>query len=510
MVEIATSRPFRITLPSGTPLYGITRTEYLVNNGTVSPAKTETPSGTIQGSRVSYYTETTSSDYEKIPEEQRLRYSDPTGGVGGSPKYYKLVGVYNSTYGNEKKWSPTSQTGADLENEIASYNAGRRNQMSTVLATAPIAVSIAERIPSAGLSGRLGLTNTPSTPPPPPQTRPGGGDPPPPPPDQPSTRPVTGIPDNPTEQTVGYRFAPSGGLRYPEKLNGQLNSKDKQDVIKFTAVKIKPRSTPAQSEEYNLQFVPGGELNNDSFESVDSPVIIAIQSPISDQNSAEWGGDNVNPLEAAVFGLATNLIKQPGSTYESVATELQNFMSSMYAVAKGEQSRIQTYLAGLAANINNVLARTDGVILNPNLELLFNGPQLRPFTFTFKMAARSDDEAKIIKQIINYFKYHMAPRKESPAVFLKAPHVFNIEYLYNGYDVDENKNTLHPGLNKIKTCALTNISVDYTPLGSYMTYPDGTMVAYTLNMQFQELTPVYDTDYSGYQIGGENNARIGY
>ena len=33
----------------------------------------------------------------------------------------------------------------------------------------------------------------------------------------------------------------------------------------------------------------------------------------------------------------------------------------------------------------------------------------------------------------------------------------------------------HPGLHKIKTCALTSCSVDYTPDGSYMTFEDGTM-----------------------------------
>jgi len=28
-----------------------------------------------------------------------------------------------------------------------------------------------------------------------------------------------------------------------------------------------------------------------------------------------------------------------------------------------------------------------------------------------------------------------------------------------------------------------------------MTYEDGTMVAYTISLSFQELTPIYDTDY---------------
>jgi hypothetical protein len=90
----------------------------------------------------------------------------------------------------------------------------------------------------------------------------------------------------------------------------------------------------------------------------------------------------------------------------------------------------------------------------------------------------------------------MAVRKTTDELFLKAPHVFTIRYLKG--------ETEHPGINQIspteneKACALTNCSVDYTPLGSYMTYEDGTMVAYTLSLQFQELTPIYDTDYKDY------------
>jgi hypothetical protein len=38
-----------------------------------------------------------------------------------------------------------------------------------------------------------------------------------------------------------------------------------------------------------------------------------------------------------------------------------------------------------------ILQRTEGAILNPNMELLFNGPSLRSFTFSFKLASRSED-----------------------------------------------------------------------------------------------------------------------
>jgi len=50
-------------------------------------------------------------------------------------------------------------------------------------------------------------------------------------------------------------------------------------------------------------------------------------------------------------------------------------------------------------------------------------------------------------------------------------------------------------LNKIKECALLSCSVNYTPQGSYMTFDDGSMVSYVIDLKFTEIVPLYDTDY---------------
>jgi len=107
------------------------------------------------------------------------------------------------------------------------------------------------------------------------------------------------------------------------------------------------------------------------------------------------------------------------------------------------------------------------------------------------MSAREPKEAENIKKIINFFKKNMAPRTTEDNIFLKAPNTFLIEYKYKGLDTE------HEGINKIKECALLNCSVDYTPLGTYMTYDDGTMVSYSMTLSFQELEPIYDKDYKG-------------
>ena len=62
-------------------------------------------------------------------------------------------------------------------------------------------------------------------------------------------------------------------------------------------------------------------------------------------------------------------------------------------------------LGALGANVSaaDLLARQTGQIFNPNMELLFNGPTLRSFSFSFKMTPRSPSEAQECKNIIRSF-----------------------------------------------------------------------------------------------------------
>jgi hypothetical protein len=284
--------------------------------------------------------------------------------------------------------------------------------------------------------------------------------------------PTADAPQQPSQQ------ASSATLVYPN----DLASTD-QDRIMFTAIEI-AKSTAVNPSDDLLATEP-------TFRSVSgSPsVILPIQSGISDQNSVNWGAGEINELQRQLVN-ASIIAQRSGDNLGNVTLEeLKNRTDLFRDIATSGLANI--YFAEQAVGVQNLLSRITGSVLNPNLELLFQGPQLRPFNFTFKLSPRSSGEAKTVKSIINYFKKNMAVKKDAAGIFLKSPNAFKIQYQHKGGE--------HPGINKIKECALTNCSVDYTPLGSYMTYPEGTMVSYTLSLQFQELTPIYDTDYTDAQ-----------
>ena len=155
-------------------------------------------------------------------------------------------------------------------------------------------------------------------------------------------------------------------------------------------------------------------------------------------------------------------------------------------------SAVGNAFAAAAAGVDGqaLLSRTTGMVMNPNMELLFKGPSLRPFSFKFKLAPRGQTEADNIIKIIRFFKQGGAPIRSKSNLFLKSPHVFRLTYIHRG-----EQGELHKKLNAFKTCALQGFGVNYTPTGNYATYQDGTMVAYDINMSFTEITPVFNDDY---------------
>jgi len=146
---------------------------------------------------------------------------------------------------------------------------------------------------------------------------------------------------------------------------------------------------------------------------------------------------------------------------------------------------------GVKVNAEAFRARATGTVVNPNLELLFNGPSLRQFQFQYKLTPRSVEEAKQIRGIIKTFKKAMAPKRGTAAedaFFLGAPNVFQLKFMRG---TGENKY-----LPSIKTCALTNFSANYTADGFYSAYYDGQPISIDIVLQFGELTPIYNDHYT--------------
>jgi hypothetical protein len=273
-------------------------------------------------------------------------------------------------------------------------------------------------------------------------------------------------------------------LRYPKNdVSGDY------DYLKVCAYEYKPRN-----------FGEGGiGLTGDYGEPEDrgltkkkgSHTVFLPMEPqgLAEGNSADWGDDRLNALTAALANTAGDAIKSAEDGAAEAAKAFTQGLGDTFNKIKDEigPDKVAAYFAGEAVGNKGVFKRATGQVMNPNLELLFNGPTLRQFAYNFRFTPREENEAQEVRKIIKFFKKAMAPVKSDTEMFLQSPHVFKLKYYYkNGQQ--------HPFLNKIKTCALTSFQVQYAPDGSYMTYDDGSMTSYTVSMGFGELNPIYSID----------------
>ena len=292
-----------------------------------------------------------------------------------------------------------------------------------------------------------------------------------------TSQPAAGLGSENANQNVPGQSAP---LRYPTDI-----AQTTQDVVKFDMLEFSPKPL-TQSGGFGQ-----GERSDASTRTLGS-TILAIPGGIKDSNATGWGDGSMNALEAALAGIALGGIQGGG---EGLTNSISQTIGNVIGGSDEVKDAIAASFAGSAAGIGQqLLTRTTGAILNPNMELLFKGPSLRPFDFSFLLAPRDPDEATEVINIIRFFKQGMAPIRTQANLFLKSPNTFKVTYLHRGESGKE-----HFGLNKFKECALLGLNVDYTPNANYATFTDGTMVAYRLTMRFQELEPVFNDDYQNEQ-----------
>ena len=241
-------------------------------------------------------------------------------------------------------------------------------------------------------------------------------------------------------------------------------------------------------------------------------VELPIPNELSDSQSVSWDASKMNAFEVVASSTAISAMSQPGQTARNVQSTIDSARAGALADIPGIENTgaiagaVRAALSGLGlqafgSNVtpNSMISRATGQILNSNTELLFEGVNLRTFSFNFTFAPRSKTESDRVVKIIRSFKTSMAPKAGeeyvpgagnftgSGGIFLNAPDIFLIQYLKAGKE--------HPFLHKFKPCALTALNVNYTGANVYSSYEDGTPTIIKMQMVFNEMNPIYAEDY---------------
>ena len=290
-----------------------------------------------------------------------------------------------------------------------------------------------------------------------------------------------------------YR-APFGGSNLLDGIEDVQFSSVKGKESEVTRYGIKTSGFKAISE------ATGSNANRKNLKDPKHMIVLPIPQQLSDISAIDWTDGKLNPIEAYGLAATSTIIKKGGTGIGDAAKAAKDIVAQLGASigSAANDPNIQNALVAaisgqavgaLGGNVSgsSIVARATGQVFNPNLELLFNGVNIRVFPFTFEFFPRNRDEGEEVRQILRLLKYSMVPSRGDQGIFIKAPYVFQLEYMKGRHP--------HPFLNRFQPMALTNMSVNYTGSNTYSTFYDGTPTHIRLELLFKELNPVYKDDY---------------
>ncbi len=276
-------------------------------------------------------------------------------------------------------------------------------------------------------------------------------------------------------------------LRYPDTIKDSMT-----DYVLFEFGKYKPPYSSASALSSRSKY--DGYMNSANIDtrSTDlSPIILYMPQDISSDIKQNWNGKSVSNIGRAALKAKSGNIN--AGDY-NVTQGLRNALDSAIA---GTLNMIP----GVGGNLtlNDVTSSTRGVIINPNVEILFDSPELREFSLKFKMTPHDPGEAASVRAICNTFRKASLPVFNSPStsytdtngktkdlvggLTIGVPKMCKVNFMMGS--------GLHPWLPQYKTCAITKVSVNYAPDGVYATFEDGSPVATELQVSFLETKLVF-------------------
>lgn len=169
---------------------------------------------------------------------------------------------------------------------------------------------------------------------------------------------------------------------------------------------------------------------------------------------------------------------------DKVKGQLDSSMGTLGGAAK--QFGIEV-IAGISNNSpSNILAISRGKIYSPNVEMIYQGPQVRGFAFNYIFVPKSEEESQMVNKIILHFKKWSSPKPLNG--LFEIPPVWQIDYMTGGV---RNKN-----MNAFKRSVLTSVSIqDNSQLEMHMSYAGGAPITTTMSLMFQEVDIITRDDH---------------
>ncbi len=323
-------------------------------------------------------------------------------------------------------------------------------------------------------------------------------------------------------------------LKYPVDMyigsEGDDDREGSQDYMFVEQFSYKPPQAQLDGKQPSLGVIlEQGVARRTNLGEYMGSCILPIPNRLGVSQGVNWGEGRANAVELGAFqqvsdgtkkllkdgpikgagGKLLNLLRDGKTTVEETFNTVANQMTNQDgtanagAVINAVIARSLLGRVGINVDVEQFVTRETGAAINPNLELLFGGPQLRTFSFVYNFAPNDSNEAKTVRMIQRWFRQGMLAQKTTNfgnggSLFLGSPNIFRICYKNNKRRIK--------GLNTFKLCAMTSCEIDFTPDGVYQSYEDiqdngsgggvSMPVRSSMKVTYNELTPIFANDYN--------------
>ena len=231
-----------------------------------------------------------------------------------------------------------------------------------------------------------------------------------------------------------------------------------------------------------------------------------IPDTLLSQSSVSYNAQGVNFITRAMMDIANNIGKGDGL---NISKEKAKQIATM-----GMNSVLSQLTSGLSELQNNRA-------VNPMQEQLLDSIPFRTWDFTFEFWPKSQDEAKVVNEIIYFFRSSMLPDVYSDSFDLKLGGdadngIIDVEkkgvaqdkftnasyYNYpNVFDISF-KGPIGDKIDGFLPAVCANAQVDYTGGQKFSTFADGQPVHIQLTLNFMEITTMTLGNYDSIVSNG--------
>ena len=230
-----------------------------------------------------------------------------------------------------------------------------------------------------------------------------------------------------------------------------------------------------------------------------------IPAGLAFSDGAEYADVDLGVIGGTVFAEAQKAMREG----TGVAGAAKGVMSRLTSVGKEEAAGIAGRIIAIkASGQENAISLATGQVVNPNTNVTFKGHPIRTFSFTFKMIAKSEKEARIIRNINERFRHYTYANLTDDATgfMLSFPPTWLIRFYDTSGADGELKEMIH--LPRIFSCYLKGVQSTYNA-GQNTFYSDGAPVELDMSLEFQETRALTRRDIQDMENDKLGNRGVG-